>query len=151
MPIIELVIVGASRVGKTSLRVKVLATIGFILSPKQYNPDDGDLVLQRSDTASQERFSSFSTAFFRGADTVRDEDEAKFCVVVVGNKVDVVEGGAEGQDENPDRVVVGAEAQVEGECELDLSLSQHTLMPDQGSTGTTETMPTSKVVVLNEK
>ncbi|KAF9037250.1 hypothetical protein BJ165DRAFT_1597566 [Panaeolus papilionaceus] len=107
MLIIEPVIVGASGVGKTSFHVKGNRLNQDLLPPGYPKSEYLHELLQRSDTASQERFSSFSTAFFRGADTVRDEDEAKFCVAVVGNKVDVVEGGAEGQDEqdqNSDRV-----------------------------------------------
>ncbi|KAF9037274.1 hypothetical protein BJ165DRAFT_1532649 [Panaeolus papilionaceus] len=47
-------------------------------------------------------------------------------------------------------MAVGEEAQVEGDSKGELSLSQHTLMPDPGSTGTTETTPTSKVAVLTK-
>ena len=74
--------------------------------------------LQRQDTAGQERFSSLSAAFFRGADAavlmfdvnrpatlhaltrwwsefrvhapLHDEDMADYCLVVVGNKTDLV-------------------------------------------------------------
>ncbi len=74
----------------------------------------------KQDTAGQERFSSLSTAFFRGADAallmfdvneertmhamkkwwadfcdkapVRDEEVPEYCCVVVGNKIDLAEG-----------------------------------------------------------
>ncbi|KAF7319009.1 Rab small monomeric GTPase [Mycena chlorophos] len=80
------------------------------------------VVLQIWDTAGQERFSSLSTAFFRGADAAilvydvnapaslyglqkwwdefqekapvskEDIEDGRFCAVVVGNKVDLLEG-----------------------------------------------------------
>ncbi|THH04676.1 hypothetical protein EW145_g5342 [Phellinidium pouzarii] len=80
----------------------------------------------RQDTAGQERFSSLSSAFFRGADAallmfdvtrpetlaglkrwweefcacapVRDEDARDYCVVVVGNKLDLAEDAEVGVD-----------------------------------------------------
>ncbi|TFK32627.1 P-loop containing nucleoside triphosphate hydrolase protein [Crucibulum laeve] len=80
MPTIKLVVIGASGVGKTSLRGQYIsgrfsngyrATIGadFITKtlPHPSNPDES-VTLQIWDTAGQERFSSLSTAFFRGAD-----------------------------------------------------------------------------------
>ncbi|KAL0957120.1 hypothetical protein HGRIS_003213 [Hohenbuehelia grisea] len=77
---IKLVVIGASGVGKTSLRGQYIsgrfssgyrATIGadFISKtlPHPSHPDES-IALQIWDTAGQERFSSLSTAFFRGAD-----------------------------------------------------------------------------------
>ncbi|KAG6815781.1 hypothetical protein H0H87_011400 [Tephrocybe sp. NHM501043] len=82
MPTVKLVVIGASGVGKTSLRGQYIsgqfsngyrATIGadFIAKtlPHPSNPSKA-IVLQIWDTAGQERFSSLSTAFFRGADAV---------------------------------------------------------------------------------
>ncbi|KAG8943825.1 hypothetical protein FRC03_002310 [Tulasnella sp. 419] len=85
--------------------------------PHHSDPTQEPVTLQIWDTAGQERFSSLSTAFFRGADAVilvfdvnkpetliglrrwwdefrdrvpiADGDEAKYCVVVVGNKCDL--------------------------------------------------------------
>lgn len=84
-------------------------------------------LLQNKDTAGQERFSSLSTAFFRGADAallifdvndgrtmhamkkwwgdfcdkapVRDEELAEYCCVVVGNKIDLAEGSRVSESE----------------------------------------------------
>ncbi|KAH7881871.1 P-loop containing nucleoside triphosphate hydrolase protein [Phlebopus sp. FC_14] len=80
MPTVKLVVIGASGVGKTSLRGQYIsgrfstgyrATIGadFITKtlPHPSKPDEV-VTLQIWDTAGQERFSSLSTAFFRGAD-----------------------------------------------------------------------------------
>ncbi|KAF9220313.1 ras-domain-containing protein [Gyrodon lividus] len=80
MPAVKLVVIGASGVGKTSLRAQYIsgrfstgyrATIGadFISKtfPHPRKPDEV-VTLQIWDTAGQERFSSLSTAFFRGAD-----------------------------------------------------------------------------------
>ncbi|KAF9043423.1 hypothetical protein BJ165DRAFT_1612462 [Panaeolus papilionaceus] len=53
-------------------------------------------------------------------------------------------------DDEDAQSMVGEEAQAEGESEGDLSSSPHTLIPGQGSTGTTETTPTSKVTVLTK-
>ncbi|KAG8883715.1 hypothetical protein FRB97_006026 [Tulasnella sp. 331] len=81
-------------------------------------PAPGSVTLQIWDTAGQERFSSLSTAFFRGADAVmlvfdvnkpeslqellrwwdefrtkvpiQEGREAEYCVVVVGNKTDLL-------------------------------------------------------------
>ncbi|KAG5735204.1 Ras-related protein Rab7 [Termitomyces sp. T112] len=82
MPTVKLVVIGASGVGKTSLRSSYIsgqfsdgyrATIGadFIVKaiPHPSNPAD-KILLQIWDTAGQERFSSLSKAFFRGADAV---------------------------------------------------------------------------------
>ncbi|KAL4245161.1 P-loop containing nucleoside triphosphate hydrolase [Abortiporus biennis] len=82
MRTVKLVVIGASGVGKTSLRHQYIsgrfttgyrATIGadFITKtlPHPSNPDE-NIVLQIWDTAGQERFSSLSSAFFRGADAV---------------------------------------------------------------------------------
>ncbi|EKM60314.1 uncharacterized protein PHACADRAFT_50904, partial [Phanerochaete carnosa HHB-10118-sp] len=82
MRTLKLVVVGASGVGKTSLRNQYVsgrfttgyrATIGadFITKsvPHHGNPDEL-VTLQIWDTAGQERFSSLSSAFFRGADAV---------------------------------------------------------------------------------
>ncbi|EKM77475.1 hypothetical protein AGABI1DRAFT_108006 [Agaricus bisporus var. burnettii JB137-S8] len=79
---IKLVVVGASGVGKTSIRGQFIsggfssgyrATIGadFIAKtlPHPTKPEN-TVTLQIWDTAGQERFSSLSTAFFRGADAV---------------------------------------------------------------------------------
>ncbi|KAF8054331.1 ras-domain-containing protein [Lyophyllum atratum] len=80
MPTVKLVVIGASGVGKTSLRGQYIsgrfsngyrATIGadFITKTLPHPSDPADTVtLQIWDTAGQERFSSLSTAFFRGAD-----------------------------------------------------------------------------------
>ncbi|TDL21216.1 ras-domain-containing protein [Rickenella mellea] len=93
--------------------------------PHHTNPDDS-VTLQIWDTAGQERFSSLSAAFFRGADAallmfdvnqretlhnltkwwnefkkrapVPDEDAREFCVVVVGNKVDVLSDQEDGEE-----------------------------------------------------
>ncbi|KAK1222413.1 hypothetical protein PQX77_014746 [Marasmius sp. AFHP31] len=77
---IKLVVIGASGVGKTSLRSQYIsgrfstgyrATIGadFITKvlPHPTKPDE-TVTLQIWDTAGQERFSTLSSAFFRGAD-----------------------------------------------------------------------------------
>ncbi|KAG8951633.1 hypothetical protein FRC04_005921 [Tulasnella sp. 424] len=88
--------------------------------------------LQIWDTAGQERFSSLSAAFFRGADAVilvfdvnkpdtleeiqrwwdqfrtkvpiQEGEEANFCVVVVGNKADLI-GGKKGGDKGKEAFV----------------------------------------------
>ncbi|KAF8871786.1 P-loop containing nucleoside triphosphate hydrolase protein [Infundibulicybe gibba] len=79
---IKLVVIGASGVGKTSLRGQYIsgrfsdgyrATIGAdFITKKVPHPNRHDelITLQIWDTAGQERFSSLSTAFFRGADAV---------------------------------------------------------------------------------
>ncbi|KAH9959496.1 P-loop containing nucleoside triphosphate hydrolase protein [Lactifluus volemus] len=87
--------------------------------PHHSNPDES-VTLQVWDTAGQERFSSLSTAFFRGADAallmfdvnkpatlhaltrwwsefrtcapLADEDMEEYCLVVVGNKTDLISG-----------------------------------------------------------
>ncbi|KAG1817298.1 P-loop containing nucleoside triphosphate hydrolase protein [Suillus subaureus] len=82
MRTIKLVVIGASGVGKTSLRGQYIsgrfstgyrATIGadFITKslPDPKTPTEV-ISLQIWDTAGQERFSSLSSAFFRGADAV---------------------------------------------------------------------------------
>ncbi|KAG2339947.1 hypothetical protein BDR05DRAFT_840082, partial [Suillus weaverae] len=82
MRTIKLVVIGASGVGKTSLRGQYIsgrfstgyrATIGadFITKslPDPKTPSES-ISLQIWDTAGQERFSSLSSAFFRGADAV---------------------------------------------------------------------------------
>ncbi|KAG0701099.1 ras-domain-containing protein [Suillus ampliporus] len=82
MRTVKLVVIGASGVGKTSLRGQYIsgrfstgyrATIGadFITKslPDPENPSE-IISLQIWDTAGQERFSSLSSAFFRGADAV---------------------------------------------------------------------------------
>ncbi|KAJ7266481.1 P-loop containing nucleoside triphosphate hydrolase protein, partial [Mycena haematopus] len=82
MPTFKVVVIGASGVGKTSLRGQYIsarfstsyrATIGadFItktLPPPPSSPDTEPVVLQIWDTAGQERFASLASAFFRGAD-----------------------------------------------------------------------------------
>ncbi|KIM37601.1 hypothetical protein M413DRAFT_448396 [Hebeloma cylindrosporum] len=80
MPTVKLVVIGASGVGKTSLRGKYIsgrfsngyrATIGAdFISKTLPHPtqEEQTVTLQIWDTAGQERFSSLSTAFFRGAD-----------------------------------------------------------------------------------
>ncbi|KAK0186816.1 P-loop containing nucleoside triphosphate hydrolase protein [Armillaria mellea] len=77
---VKLVVIGASGVGKTSLRTQYIsgrfsngyrATIGadFITKTVPHpTKKDEYVTLQIWDTAGQERFSSLSTAFFRGAD-----------------------------------------------------------------------------------
>ncbi|EPQ61366.1 ras-domain-containing protein [Gloeophyllum trabeum ATCC 11539] len=80
MRTVKVVVIGASGVGKTSLRGQYIsgrfstgyrATIGadFISKtlPHYAHPDE-NVTLQIWDTAGQERFSSLSSAFFRGAD-----------------------------------------------------------------------------------
>ncbi|KAF9075989.1 P-loop containing nucleoside triphosphate hydrolase protein [Rhodocollybia butyracea] len=134
---IKLVVIGASGVGKTSLRGQYIsnrfstgyrATIGADFVTKVVRVDEGEsVVLQIWDTAGQERFSSLSSAFFRGADAAIlafdasnldetlgalkkwweefkvyapvDEESrngsrsiATFCVALVGNKVDLIQG-----------------------------------------------------------
>ncbi|KAG9042920.1 hypothetical protein FS837_010223 [Tulasnella sp. UAMH 9824] len=94
--------------------------------------------LQIWDTAGQERFSSLSAAFFRGADAVilvfdvnkpntlqelqrwwdefrtkvpiQEGEEANFCVVVVGNKVDQI-GGKKGGNQGKEAFVTNNSAQ----------------------------------------
>ncbi|KAF9037267.1 P-loop containing nucleoside triphosphate hydrolase protein, partial [Panaeolus papilionaceus] len=128
--------VGVSGVGKTSFCVKYIngrfstvyrPTIGVDFITKTIrSPDGGDLVLQTrlsflvyfrpshtvilmydvNDRSLLYKLIKWWCDFCAHA-PVRDEDRAKFCEDVVGNKVDVVEGGAEGQDErdqNSDRV-----------------------------------------------
>ncbi|OSX56189.1 hypothetical protein POSPLADRAFT_1086824, partial [Postia placenta MAD-698-R-SB12] len=80
MRTIKVVVIGASGVGKTSLRSQYVsgrfttgyrATIGadFITkSLPHHSALDETITLQIWDTAGQERFSSLSSAFFRGAD-----------------------------------------------------------------------------------
>ncbi|KAH9947065.1 ras-domain-containing protein [Amylocystis lapponica] len=80
MRTVKLVVIGASGVGKTSLRNQYIsgrfttgyrATIGadFITkSLPHYSCPEESVTLQIWDTAGQERFSSLSSAFFRGAD-----------------------------------------------------------------------------------
>ncbi|KAI0757780.1 P-loop containing nucleoside triphosphate hydrolase protein [Daedaleopsis nitida] len=82
MRTVKLVIIGASGVGKSSIRNQYIsgrfttgyrATIGadFITkSLPHYSSRDELVTLQIWDTAGQERFSSLSSAFFRGADAV---------------------------------------------------------------------------------
>ncbi|KAK0458240.1 ras-domain-containing protein [Desarmillaria tabescens] len=77
---VKLVVIGASGVGKTSLRTQYIsgrfsngyrATIGAdFITKTVHHPTKKDeyVTLQIWDTAGQERFSSLSTAFFRGAD-----------------------------------------------------------------------------------
>ncbi|KAF9033970.1 P-loop containing nucleoside triphosphate hydrolase protein [Hymenopellis radicata] len=79
---IKVVVIGASGVGKTSLRSQYItsrfstgyrATIGADFISKTITvpgAEQDQVVLQIWDTAGQERFSSLSTAFFRGADAV---------------------------------------------------------------------------------
>ncbi|KAE9392222.1 ras-domain-containing protein [Gymnopus androsaceus JB14] len=129
---IKLVVIGASGVGKTSIRGRYIsqrfstgyrATIGADFITKVVKVDDSEegetVALQIWDTAGQERFSSLSSAFFRGADAAilvfdvntretmhalekwwdefkvhaplreEDGDVGSFCVVLVGNKVDL--------------------------------------------------------------
>ncbi|KAJ7333391.1 small GTPase superfamily, partial [Mycena albidolilacea] len=81
MPTFKVVVIGASGVGKTSLRGQYIssrfstsyrATIGadFITKtlPAPPSAPDESITLQIWDTAGQERFSSLASAFFRGAD-----------------------------------------------------------------------------------
>ncbi|KAG6898508.1 hypothetical protein C0993_006375 [Termitomyces sp. T159_Od127] len=80
MPTVKLVVIGASGVGKTSLRSQFISgqfstgyrtTIGadFIVKTIPHPSNSADkILLQIWDTAGQERFSSLSKAFFRGAD-----------------------------------------------------------------------------------
>ncbi|PFH45412.1 hypothetical protein AMATHDRAFT_102940, partial [Amanita thiersii Skay4041] len=82
MRTVKLVVIGASGVGKTTLRAKYIsgrfltgyrATIGadFIAKSLLHPTKPDELVtLQIWDTAGQERFSTLSNAFFRGADAV---------------------------------------------------------------------------------
>ncbi|KAJ7143980.1 P-loop containing nucleoside triphosphate hydrolase protein, partial [Mycena epipterygia] len=80
MPTFKVVVIGASGVGKTSLRGQYIsgrfstsyrATIGADFITKTLpplTPGGEPIVLQIWDTAGQERFSSLASAFFRGAD-----------------------------------------------------------------------------------
>ncbi|KAJ7673881.1 P-loop containing nucleoside triphosphate hydrolase protein [Mycena polygramma] len=80
MPTFKVVVIGASGVGKTSLRGQYIssrfsssyrATIGADFITKTLpplTPGGEPVVLQIWDTAGQERFSSLASAFFRGAD-----------------------------------------------------------------------------------
>ncbi|KAH9855732.1 ras-domain-containing protein [Lenzites betulinus] len=82
MRTVKLVVIGASGVGKSSIRNQYIsgrfttgyrATIGadFITKTLPHHNLSGELVtLQIWDTAGQERFSALSSAFFRGADAV---------------------------------------------------------------------------------
>ncbi|KAJ3994758.1 ras-domain-containing protein [Lentinula boryana] len=74
---IKLVVIGASGVGKTSMRGQYIsqrfstgyrATIGADFITKVVQVGEEMVTLQIWDTAGQERFSSLSSAFFRGAD-----------------------------------------------------------------------------------
>ncbi|KAI1783705.1 ras-domain-containing protein [Ganoderma leucocontextum] len=152
MRTVKLVVIGASGVGKSSIRNQVSPpqefsariptfVLAFAVHRRPvhdriqgdyrrgfYNEDtsppdhpDEQVTLQIWDTAGQERFSGLSSAFFRGADAVilmfdvnepqtlgaltkwwddfrdkapvPDERVEEFCCVVVGNKIDVVQGG----------------------------------------------------------
>ncbi|KAF7368542.1 Rab small monomeric GTPase [Mycena venus] len=137
MPTFKVVVIGASGVGKTSLRGQYIsarfstsyrATIGADFITKTLpapTPAAEPITLQIWDTAGQERFSSLASAFFRGADAavlmydvtapetlfalskwwaefkdkapVREEELRHFCVVVVGNKTDLLEGRGDGE------------------------------------------------------
>jgi len=80
MRTVKVVVIGASGVGKTSLRNQYIsgrfttgyrATIGADFITKvlpHYTSPEETVTLQIWDTAGQERFSSLSSAFFRGAD-----------------------------------------------------------------------------------
>ncbi|KAF7368548.1 Ras-related protein Rab-7a [Mycena venus] len=80
MPTFKVVVIGASGVGKTSLRGQYIsarfstsyrATIGADFITKTLpapTPAAEPITLQIWDTAGQERFSSLASAFFRGAD-----------------------------------------------------------------------------------
>ncbi|KZT08837.1 ras-domain-containing protein [Laetiporus sulphureus 93-53] len=79
MRTVKVVVIGASGVGKTSLRNQYVsgrfttgyrATIGadFITKTLPHYSSEETVTLQIWDTAGQERFSSLSSAFFRGAD-----------------------------------------------------------------------------------
>ncbi|KAL7285985.1 hypothetical protein ACG7TL_001100 [Trametes sanguinea] len=82
MRTVKLVVIGASGVGKSSIRNQYIsgqfttgyrATIGadFITKTLPHHSSPGESVtLQIWDTAGQERFSALSSAFFRGADAV---------------------------------------------------------------------------------
>ncbi|KAI0364898.1 ras-domain-containing protein [Pilatotrama ljubarskyi] len=82
MRTVKLVVIGASGVGKSSIRNQYIsgrfttgyrATIGadFITKTLPHHSSPEELVtLQIWDTAGQERFSALSSAFFRGADAV---------------------------------------------------------------------------------
>nr|VWO96465.1 Ras-like protein Rab7 [Ganoderma boninense] len=82
MRTVKLVVIGASGVGKSSIRNQYIsgrfttgyrATIGADFITKtlpHHNHPDEQVTLQIWDTAGQERFSGLSSAFFRGADAV---------------------------------------------------------------------------------
>ncbi|TBU22206.1 P-loop containing nucleoside triphosphate hydrolase protein [Dichomitus squalens] len=82
MRTVKLVVIGASGVGKSSIRNQYIsgrfttgyrATIGADFITKtlpHHNCPDEQVTLQIWDTAGQERFSGLSSAFFRGADAV---------------------------------------------------------------------------------
>ncbi|EAN30507.2 Ras-related protein rab7 [Theileria parva strain Muguga] len=76
-PILKIIILGDSGVGKTSLMNQFInkrftnqyrATIGADFLTMGITVDDKEVTLQIWDTAGQERFQSLGTAFYRGAD-----------------------------------------------------------------------------------
>lgn len=76
-PIIKLVVVGESGVGKTSMIRQFVdhifvaefkATIGADFSSRQLPVDDKMVTLQVWDTAGQERYRSLSTSYFKGCE-----------------------------------------------------------------------------------
>lgn len=76
-PMLKVVILGDSGVGKTSLMQQYInkkfstqykATIGADFLTKELILDDRKVVMQIWDTAGQERFQSLGVAFYRGAD-----------------------------------------------------------------------------------
>ncbi|CDR96407.1 Rab7, putative [Babesia bigemina] len=76
-PILKIIILGDSGVGKTSLMNQFInkrftnqyrATIGADFSTQEVTVDDKVVTLQIWDTAGQERFQSLGKAFYRGAD-----------------------------------------------------------------------------------
>ncbi|EKX73260.1 Ras-related protein Rab7 small GTP-binging protein [Theileria equi strain WA] len=76
-PILKIIILGDSGVGKTSLMNQFInkkftnqyrATIGADFLTQEMTVDDKEVTLQIWDTAGQERFQSLGKAFYRGAD-----------------------------------------------------------------------------------
>ncbi|KAI0248969.1 hypothetical protein BJV78DRAFT_1284327 [Lactifluus subvellereus] len=88
MRTVKLAVVRNSGVGKMSLRSRVRTARPSLL--EFANRHDN------KDIAGQERFSSPSTAFFRGADAallmapLTEEDMEEYCLVVAGNKTDLI-------------------------------------------------------------
>ena len=120
-PIVKIMIIGDSAVGKTSLMVRYIekkfdhrykVTIGADFLTKEVEIDGQAVTLQIWDTAGQERFQSLGSAFYRGADacilvfdvTLQETfshltswmeefniQAGKRDCVLIGNKIDLVD------------------------------------------------------------